>query len=163
MSQSQDASIGANPYASPTAIASTWAAETTGAVTPRTVDLLSRTRPWVLLMSILMFLASLFMVLVGGIFFARWGARNVAAASGAMAAYVVMGVMYVIPAIYLYRYARKISDLKVSHHLTDLEGALEAQKSFWKFVGIAAVILLAVYAIAIGAFVMIASYQSLAL
>ena len=131
MSQPHDTPLTANPYQSPTTATGTWVAEGAASVTPRTVDLLSRTRPWVMLMSILTFIGSALMVLGGfaGMAFSSF-APGAGAMVGIMAIYVIMGLVYIVPAVYLFRYARRIGDLKLSQHSDDLEAALQAQKSF---------------------------------
>ena len=161
MSQPHDAPLTANPYQSPTTATGTWVAEGTASVTPRTVDLLSRTRPWVMLVSIVMFIASALMVLggVAGLAFSSLG-PGAMPMMGVLVVYVIMGLLYIIPAIYLFRYARRISDLKLSQHFTDLEAALQAQKSFWKFVGILTMIAMGIYAIAIAGAMTVAVWQA---
>ena len=54
-----------------------------------------------------------------------------------------------MPAIYLKRYASRITDLINLNRADMLEAALEAQKSFWKFVGIVAAITIALYIVGI--------------
>lgn len=49
------------------------------------------------------------------------------------------------PATYLARYASRIASLRGTGRVDDLERALEAQKSFWKFVGLATVVVFGVY------------------
>jgi beta-lactamase regulating signal transducer with metallopeptidase domain len=54
--------------------------------------------------------------------------------------YIVMALLYLFPAIYLSRYAKAITRLQQSRAVAELENALHQQKSFWKFVGVMAVI-----------------------
>jgi len=97
---------------------------------------LRRTQPWVRFLSIMGFIAAGFMVLTGV------GAGVVGAASGRvetiglMIVYPIMAVAYVFPAMFLMRYADRIKTFVASGQEQDLMGALEAQRSFWKFAGI---------------------------
>lgn len=124
--------------------------------TPRTVDLLRQTKPWVRLFSILMFIAAGLMVLVGSVALAASIFGAVAAhgrASGLFGilgligtiVYVGIGVLYAFPALFLGRYASRIDKLIRSGNSADLESALEAQRSFWKFVGIFTVVVVGLY------------------
>jgi hypothetical protein len=53
-----------------------------------------------------------------------------------MIVYPIMAVAYVFPAMFLMRYADRIKTFVASGQEQDLVGALEAQRSFWKFAGI---------------------------
>jgi len=65
------------------------------------------------------------------------------------AVYLLMGALQIPPVIYLNRYAGRIGALLESHAPADLAKALEAQKSFWKYVGIFALVMMCVYALGI--------------
>jgi hypothetical protein len=56
-----------------------------------------------------------------------------------------MALLVFFPALYLARYASRIAQLRGSGRVEDLEAALEAQKSYWKFIGILTVIWLVFY------------------
>jgi hypothetical protein len=108
-------------------------------VSPVAVQMLAQTKPWVRLFSILMFvgfgiiaLFSLFGLFAG----VMVGGR--ASALGLIPSLVNLAVaaLYFFPALFLSRYASRIGSLVASNRAEDLEGALEAQKSFWKFIGI---------------------------
>ena len=117
---------------------------------------LRKTRPWVRLLSILGMLIALFIVAVGvgvglaGPFLA--GDKAPAAFMvGAGVFYIILGLLYLIPSLYLFRYAAAISDaLKVQPRGPSVERALELQKSFWKFVGIFVLLGIVLYFVAIG-------------
>jgi hypothetical protein len=53
-----------------------------------------------------------------------------------LAVYPLMAVLYVLPSIYLMRYANRIRDFIAQGQQHQLEAALEAQRAFWKFIGI---------------------------
>lgn len=116
---------------------------------------LRKTRPWVRLVSILGILVSLFIIALGagvgvvGPFLAK---DKVPAPLmiGAGLFYIVLGILYIIPALYLFRYAAAISDaLKVAPRGPSVERALAMQKSFWKFVGLFILITFFLYAVAL--------------
>src|SRR5262249_52791165 len=98
-------------------------------VTARALEMLRKTRPWVRFISILMMVFAGLMLLMG-IFIAAAANRGAPpAAFGAI--YVVMAAFYVAPAIYLGRYASRITGVLRLRRADLLEQALEAQKSFW--------------------------------
>lgn len=61
--------------------------------------------------------------------------------------YVALALLYFVPAIHLSRYASRIAQLRAAGLVGDLESALDAQKSFWKFIGIFTAIVVSVYAV----------------
>lgn len=119
-------------------------------VTPATMQLFRETKPWVRFMSVLMFIGCglIFLVavimLVAGAGTSRSGGGIAAVAS---LAYLALGLIYLAPAIFLSRYASRIGDLLNSQHPDHLQAAVAAQKSFWKFVGILTIVVLAIYLI----------------
>jgi hypothetical protein len=58
---------------------------------------------------------------------------------------ILGGLLYFFPALFLGRYASRIGNLAASSRTEDLENALDAQKSFWKFMGILTSIVLVLY------------------
>lgn len=117
----------------------------------RAVTLLRQTKPWVRFISVITFIASAFMVL-GGVFMMigslEGGLSGVPAAIGIV--YVVMALLYIMPAIFLWNYANRIAVFVEERSTGTLAAALEAQKSFWKFVGILMLIVLVIYAAIFG-------------
>lgn len=61
--------------------------------------------------------------------------------------YIVMAIVYIIPAVFLWMYADRIGGYLRQKSSGALASALEAQKSFWKFTGILTLIVLCLYAI----------------
>ena len=59
--------------------------------------------------------------------------------------YLAMAVLYFFPALKLTQYARRIAALRESQSEQDLVSALDAQRSFWAFVGIMAIVTLGLY------------------
>jgi hypothetical protein len=150
-----------NPYSPPAAppayvVASYPAAQAPhaapGAVSELTVDLLKQTRPWVLFMSVLTFLGSALMLVVA----------VVAVAAGFLASgpdafpkylglvYLPFALLYIYPGIKLWKYASAIGRLVTSRTPAELEASLAEQKSFWKYCGIVAAVVLVLYAVGIG-------------
>ncbi|HEY4012432.1 MAG TPA: DUF5362 family protein [Polyangiaceae bacterium] len=147
-----------NPYSPPGLSADiypgappAYAAPPNGAVSEAAVELLRQTRPWVVLLSIVAFIGSAAMVLIA-IFMAGVAAFG-PGAKGSMALlgllYLPLGLLYIYPGVKLWSYGAAISRLAASRSVADLEDALAQQKSFWKFSGVASIVLFVVYAIAI--------------
>jgi amino acid transporter len=133
-------------------------------LTPLAQQYLDQTRPWVRLMSVIVFVSAGLMVLVGismllvvalGGFRAMGngepGPLGSATGFGVMAlVYVLLAFVYVAPGLYLSRYASAIRRLKVNSTAAGLEDTLKHQKSFWRFIGIMAVIGIAIGVVVIG-------------
>jgi hypothetical protein len=117
---------------------------------------LAGTRPWVRLVSVLLFigaglglLASLISMLAVG---------NVPGGPPAMllgAIQVLACLLYLIPAWYLSRYAGALGSFLQGGAVAELEAALDHQKSFWKFVGILTLITMVLAVLGIAAAVLI--------
>ena len=105
----------------------------------RAVSMLHQTKPWVRFISVMMFIGSAFMVL-GGLFMMVGSATGAFAGGGFSAVlggvYIAMALFYIIPAVFLWKYADRIALFVRERSTGALASALEAQKSFWKFVGI---------------------------
>ena len=136
-----------------------------GAVSPAIVETLRRTKGWVRFLAILGFIGAGFMLLAALGLGIAW---TVAPPPGAesmlplLIGYSVflgaMAFLYVVPCLRLLRYASGIARLEVQRDAGSLELALDHQRTFWRFVGIAAIVLIGLYglfflgAIAFGAF-----------
>jgi hypothetical protein len=101
---------------------------------------LQRTQPWVRFLSIMGFILAGFMVLFGLVVGAAGAATGNYQTLGIMVMYPIMGVVYVFPSIFLLRYADRIKTFVASGQEQDLAGALDAQRSFWKFAGILTIV-----------------------
>lgn len=116
-----------------------------------TLGYLKDTKPWVRLFSVLGFIGSAFLVIfalllmVGAGFMGEefQGAIGV----GMGVAYLLFAVLYIMPSVYLWRYASSIQTLLSSRRTADLDEALKQQKSFWRFLGILTAVLLCIYAV----------------
>lgn len=120
--------------------------ETTG-LSPAAIEALRQTKPWVRFIAIMTFIFAGFLVLGGAgmlcvslIPTARTGLPPWLAGI-----YFAMAILYIIPGVLLSRYANGIASLMQTRRNSDLENALTAQKSFWKFAGVALIILLCLY------------------
>ncbi len=121
-------------------------------MTERAMDMLRQTRPWVLLFAILLWIAVGIMAIVGffGLLALVVSAGSANARSAGLGAGVVMllfaafTLLYIMPALYLTRYASRIGQLQTMRRPDLLEQALEAQKSFWKFFGVLTLIMIAI-------------------
>lgn len=133
-----------------------------GLMTDSIVSSLRKTRPWVLLLSVLGFIGAAFMViaavpmLLGSGFMATEGLDAAGAFGGASMLigmgvfYLILGVIYFMASLYLLRYAGSIKRAVAGMQVADLEVALSQQASFWKLMGILTLIsILAVIALLI--------------
>lgn len=123
---------------------------------------LSATKSWVRLCSVLGFISTFFVILMGIIFMMGGSAMEGPATAGMPVPiaslgiiYLVMGAFYFMPSLYLSKYASAISAAEASHSVSDISNAITYQKSFWKFVGIVALIMLVFMVLGIGAAVVI--------
>ena len=125
-----------------------------GTITDSILAALRKTRPWVLFLAIVGFFGAvltglggisvLFSVLMLGSMKGMSPAEMVFFDSGMImgmgALYIVSAVIYFMASWYLLKYAGAIKRLLVSLDVTDLEVALNQQASFWKLMGILALL-----------------------
>jgi len=115
------------------------------AISSTIVDKLGRTEKWVTLLSVISFIFCGLMMLNGvGMLFIL---SSISKAFGVVACLVFLltGALYFYPALKLYQYGRASAKLRISKSEIDLEAALEAQRSFWAFVGKLTVVLIVIY------------------
>jgi uncharacterized membrane protein len=117
------------------------------------IDQLSRTRPWVLLFAILGAIGMAFMAIgaIGMLAGAAAGAGGPGMPAGMMTMmgvmYAVFAVLYAYPIVFLFRFASRIKRLRESQNPDYLVSALDAQRGFWKSVGIMFIIGMVLYVI----------------
>lgn len=163
MSEFQDAGLGDNPYRSPFSVsgASVVGDESGQVVAPKVASMLRQTQPWVRFLSVLGFVCSALMLVVSlGIAimtFAR--PRTDPIESLALVVYILVGVLYFFPSLFLFRYASRINALWTTRSVRQLEDALEAQKSFWKFVGILMLVVVVLYGLGIALVILLGSLR----
>jgi hypothetical protein len=70
-----------------------------------------------------------------------------------------MSVFYIVPGVYLVRYATRIREFVTQgQRAVQLESALDTQRAFWKFIGVLTVIGLVVMVVGIVAAIAIPSF-----
>ena len=118
---------------------------------------LENTKLWVRICSIVGFISTAFMVLAAiGIMAA--GSQVTAGmpfGAGIGILYLVLAAIYFFASWYLHKYAGAISQAQESQSMTDISNALNYQKSFWKLVGILALIMIVFMIIGMGAAIVI--------
>jgi hypothetical protein len=74
--------------------------------------------------------------------------------------YILLSVLYVIPAVLLSRYASQCRSFANLRHEQLLEQAVGTQKSFWKYSAILALVVIALYLLVlVGVLVMLAVFH----
>ena len=122
--------------------------ESTTLALPEVSRILGQTQPWARLMGILGFVTVGMMLLIGlGTAVAVMATQGWEAAF-LLAVYPLMAVLYVLPSIYLMRYANRIREFIAQSQQYQLEAALDAQRAFWKFMGIFALVSLVLSGVA---------------
>lgn len=117
--------------------------------TPRALDMLRQTRPWARFLSIIIFIGSGLMFVLALIFMLALGNMRGGPPAAIGLFYVAFAILNVMPGIFLSRYASNISTLQRMNRSTDLEAALEAQKSLWKYIGIVTAVIVCIYVLII--------------
>lgn len=150
MSDYRDTDLEGNPFRSPSSDCSAFVSgeETEQTITPKVLAMLRQTQPWVRFLSVLGFICSALMALVGIIGFAvtMFATGNMGPVEGfVVLVYLPIAAVYFVPSLFLFRYASRISALWATHSVRQLEDALEAQKSFWKFAGILVLVVILMY------------------
>ena len=102
---------------------------------PEVSRILQQTRPWARLMGILGFVSVGMMLLIGLGAAAAVLATQSGEAAFLLVLYPLMATLYVLPSIYLLRYANRIRDFIAQSQQHQLEAALDAQRAVWKFMG----------------------------
>ena len=128
-------------------------------ITGAMIDALRGTKGWVLLIGILSFIGTAFMILGGvGMLFGsafmgaaggRAGGPPAAMIAGMGVVYLVMAVVYIFPGLFLIKYSSAIGRLLGSGQAQDMEDALIQQRKFWKFMGVFFVIFLVLMVVGI--------------
>jgi hypothetical protein len=123
---------------------------------------LNQTGPWVRFMSILLFigsglmlLASASLVMLGLTGMSAFGGPFGAGSRAGGVSLVLLGPMYlamailiyIVPGVFLFRYASAIKQLRADGSSSTLEDALRQQRSFWRYLGILTLIMLIIAAL----------------
>lgn len=154
-----------DPYSSPTADFTSVSRPTETGITQGVIQQLAGTKPWVRLISVMVFIGAGLMVLAGLGMMVVGGLASSSSSSNPFFAggvgvgfgffYLLFAFLYIYPGMKLWKYANRIGDLVLSGNVTDLESALNEQRSFWKFLGVITLVMISLYAlILVGALVM---------
>lgn len=135
-------------------------------VSENALGYLNATRPWVKFLAILGFIGIALMVLFGLLMMFGFSLLptqpGAPAAFGALMAvfYLLFAAIYFMPCLFLYRYSRAIAAIPGTGQGA-LEEALKSQKSFWKFMGIVALIIVSIelLVVVIGVLVAVARHH----
>jgi hypothetical protein len=118
-------------------------------VSEQAIEMLRQTRPWVMLIGVLCFIGSAFMLLGGLAVIAMGALASATAKSAAPMAlglvYIPLSGLYIYPGLKLTKFGGAIGRLLQSRAIPDLDAALEQQKSFWKFAGITTIVMIVLY------------------
>jgi hypothetical protein len=100
------------------------------------IKILDRTLPWVRLLSVAGFMSVGLVALLGAISWVGISTERVEQIPlRALIMYPILMVLAFVPAFYLHKCARRIRSFVAQGHMVQLEGVLEAQRAFWKFMG----------------------------
>lgn len=137
-----------NHYAPPQSEVADVGPSGAGGITGSMLDAMRGTKPWVLLIGIVLLISAVFMVLgtFGMMVAGSVGMKQVGAESGAImgiaAMYAVMSIIYILMGVYLFKYSSAIGRLLLSSSVADMEDALNSQRKFWRIAGIVTAIML---------------------
>jgi hypothetical protein len=144
-----------NPYAPPKAdLREVRPGATFQATVPfEVVEALRQTKPWARLLAMLGFIGIGLMVLASLAMLAFESSMKIGLPRGfgvgMMLVYLFMAGLQLPAALFLNRYASRIGDLLSSQSPSDLQEALVAQKSFWRYIGILTLIVVCIYVLVI--------------
>lgn len=123
--------------------------ENHGPITPLMIEHLRGTKPWVRLMSVILFISVALMVLLAGVILLIPTPMGGGMSALIAIVYLAIGLLYVFPAYFLHQYASSIRSLEQGGGDVAMEDALRNQKSFWRFVGIVTLVVIAIYLLVI--------------
>lgn len=122
-------------------------------ISQTSVGYLEETGKWARFLAILGFVYIGFIVLIG-IFWGTFASLLPGSAAGNLGGgmsllvsvfYLLAGLLYFMPAFYLFKFAQKILFAVRTGNNAELDEAFSKHKSFYKFFGILAIILLSIY------------------
>ncbi len=145
---------GISPYVTPQEVASR--GTQTGTVSSETVELLRRTKGWVLLIGVVTLIGSALLVIGGGLVilgsvlgsfssFSEVVATDGLAIIATGVVFFCMSLFSIMSSVRLIQYSTAIKALNVSFSEADLNLALNAQRSFWKISGLFVALVLIFY------------------
>jgi hypothetical protein len=126
-----------NPYQGPQATGGADSYSAGGQqVSPGVIRELLGTKPWVRLVSVLMFIGAGFMLIAGLIGMVAGSSFGGGAGALVGVIYLVFAIIYIIPALKLWKYGNGINQVAMTQNTQALEAAISEQRQFWKFTGI---------------------------
>jgi hypothetical protein len=139
-----------SPYESASAYSGESQASSEGVVPPGAIRALTLTRPWVLFLSVVMFISCGLMFIFAMVFMTAGRAIQAPIAFGGLlgALYLVLAVLNLIQAVLLYRYADAIPEVRATGSARSLECALARQLAYWRFLGVMTLVLICVTVVA---------------
>jgi hypothetical protein len=145
----QQCGVAYNPYQPPTDLGVTSQPSTFGDANRAELshdveEALRQTKPWVMFLGVLGFLGAGFLVL-GGLAVVAVGLPGVPGGRAVGLGYLLGALLYVFPSLFLVRYSTAIGGVLSGGGMRALGEAMTQQKRFWRFVGIAAVVMMALY------------------
>ena len=144
-----------NQYAPPQSDVADMNRSNATGITNSMIDAMRGTKPWVLLIGIVLIISAIFMLLgTLGIFAAgALSQESMGAEAGVIlgvgAMYALMSIIYILMGIYLFKYSSAIGRLLQSASVVDMEEALNSQRKFWKIAGVITAVMLVVMVIGI--------------
>ncbi len=111
---------------------------------------LRQTKPWVLLIAVVMLLLAVLMAFIGVSVLLASGA-SLGVNVGAGVVYFLSALAYALLGISLIRYGTWIGRAVQSQSAGDVESALLAQKAFWKAAGLLVLVFVVIFFVATGA------------
>jgi hypothetical protein len=158
-----------NPYQSSLEQLSDSHSPTGGSVTPRMLEILAKTKPWVQFMAIMLFIGAAFMlvytlILLGmGVFASRSAfgpAFPLAFMVGGAILYGIMGALYLVLGIRLWKYGSHIRELLFEPRVERVELALDQQQRFWKLTGICTITMIVLMIVALIGFMVFGVFMA---
>lgn len=137
-----------DPYQPPQADVTAPSYNPDQSVTPRMIEILKKTRPWVLLIAVMGMVFTVLAVLFGlgfGTMMLASGEEPGMAALGVV--YLLVALIYFFPCWYLLKFAGAIKSLAGGGGSAAMEEALEKQYSFWRLIGVLTLAVIALYAV----------------
>lgn len=117
-----------------------------GRVSPRVLDIMSRTKGWVRFIAVLMFV-NFGLTVINNIVILNSSSRSFGDSDrvGQFIGLAVMLLLYLYPAVKLNSYASRIGALLQSGRAADLDAALNEHRAFWRYVGIVVIVLISIF------------------
>ncbi|SKB04122.1 hypothetical protein SAMN02745166_03980 [Prosthecobacter debontii] len=151
-----------NPYNTPSAnlFGSTHGTAVEG-VPAEAIVQLQRTKPWLRLIGVVMWIAVGLMLLgalgvvaaaaigAGEMMKGQTGAFGGVPLIGVAVLYALMSLIYIYPTVKIWKYGTCIGRLSQSRNPEDLVAALNQQRAFWKFAGILLILMILLYVVVI--------------